>query len=100
MRRKSARSPATRLTASAAGSGVPAASASPKRIDGMRKREPLHQRFRAARFAEHHIDIFAAGNLWVRRDEMVAPLALAHNRARLVESLSEVSRVRCLIGLV
>jgi hypothetical protein len=51
------------------------------------------QRLRTARFPEQHIDVFAAGNLRVRRDEMVAPLALAHYRARLIKSLSEVSRV-------
>ena len=45
------------------------------------------------RFSEQHIDIFAAGNLRVRRDEMVAPLALAHDHARLIESPPEVSRV-------
>jgi len=50
-------------------------------------------RLRAARFPEQDIDIFAAGNLRVRRDEMVVQLALADDRARLIESLSEVSRV-------
>ena len=34
------------------------------------------------------INIFAPGNLGIRMDEMVAPLALAHDRACLVESLS------------
>ena len=48
---------------------------------------------RAARFPEQDVDIFAAGDLRVRRDEMVVQLALAHDRARLIESTSEVSRV-------
>jgi hypothetical protein len=51
------------------------------------------KRLRAARFPEQDIDIFAAGNLRVRRDEMVVQLALTHDRARLIESLSEVNRV-------
>jgi len=51
------------------------------------------QRLRTARFPEQHINVFAAGNLRVRRDEMVAPLALAHDHARLIESPSKVSRV-------
>ena len=51
------------------------------------------QRLRTARFPEQHINVFAAGNLRVRRDEMVAPLALAHDHARLIKSLSEISRV-------
>jgi len=53
----------------------------------------MTNRLRAARFPEQGVDIFAAGNLRVRRDEMVAPLALAHYRARLIKRLSEVSRV-------
>ena len=43
---------------------------------------------RAALLPKQDIDIFAPGNLGVRRDEMVAQLALAHDCACLVESLS------------
>jgi hypothetical protein len=52
----------------------------------------MTSRLRAA-LSEQDIDIFAAGNLGVRRDETVVQLALAHDRARLIESLSKVSRV-------
>ena len=51
------------------------------------------RRLRAVRFSEQHIYVFAAGNLRVGRDEMVAPLALAHDDPRLIKSLSEISRV-------
>ena len=51
------------------------------------------KRLRVARFPEQDIDIFAASNLRIRGDETVVQLALAHDRARLIESLSEVSRV-------
>src|SRR6516162_5356073 len=43
---------------------------------------------RAALLPKQDIDIFAPGNLGVRRDEMVAQLALAHDCACLVEGLS------------
>jgi len=43
---------------------------------------------RAALLPKQGINIFAPGNLGVRMDEMIAPLALAHDRACLVESLS------------
>jgi hypothetical protein len=45
-------------------------------------------RLGAALLPKQEIDIFAPGNLGVRRDEMVAQLALAHDGACLVESLS------------
>jgi hypothetical protein len=51
------------------------------------------KRLRAARFPEQDVDIFAAGNLRVRWNEMVVQLALAHDRTRVIESPSEVSCV-------
>jgi hypothetical protein len=48
----------------------------------------MTRRLRAALLPKQDIDIFAPGNLGVRRDEMVAQLALAHDRACLIESLS------------
>src|ERR1700730_2194846 len=56
-------------------------------------RAPSRLTTQRLRFPEQHIDVFAAGNLRVRRDEMVAPFALAHYRARLIKSPSEVSGV-------
>jgi hypothetical protein len=49
------------------------------------------KRLRAARFPEQEIDIFAAGNLRVRRDEMVVQLALAGDPARLSESYERLA---------
>jgi hypothetical protein len=48
---------------------------------------------RAALLPKQDIYIFAPGNLGVRRDEMVAQLALAHDCTCLVEGLSWVSSV-------
>jgi len=52
----------------------------------------MTNRLRAARFPEQGVDIFAAGNLRVRRHEMIVQFALAHDGARLIECLSEISR--------
>ena len=52
----------------------------------------MTNRLRAARFPEQGVDIFAAGNLRVRRHRMIVQFALAHDGARLTECLSEISR--------
>ena len=43
----------------------------------------MTNRLRAARFPEQGVDIFAAGNLRVRRHKMIVQFALAHDGARL-----------------
>ena len=52
----------------------------------------MTNRLRAARFPEQGVDIFAAGNLRVRRHEMIVQFTLTHDGARLIECLSEISR--------